>query len=473
MKMNKHVISFVVLISLVVPLVVYAIMGTYSRATADDYVDMVRARDYGVFGGALNLYMTWGGRFSAHLVQTFIGQTRYQLIPYFPLIYILLLSISISLTIYRVQFSIPKRSQIYLSIMLSFTILLAFLTSMPHLRQSFYWANAAVLYTLPIVVFSFYCLATISWWRKRGENRRKLLIISYVLAFLFPVIAGGFNEVFVVMEVTLFTLILINILILTREGNRISLFRYFSISLLGSLVALALVFLSPGNAIRQQYFPLPPHLWTIILIAVKGYGALLLLHICGHPIKIISIMGLLFLSIFAGAYVLSFGERQLLSISRIKLLLFTLPIEVSILIIACYFPGAYGMSDTLPERAMSIPDFTLVIAVTIWGFLWGYLHFGKLIEGVNQRVIAAILTVSCIILCMIPLYIAQKTWQDGSPLRIYASQWDRMNSQIISAKQHGDSTITVDPLIDWAGLGSYDTRISKASNFYGITIKLR
>jgi hypothetical protein len=316
----------------------------------------------------------------------------------------------------------------------------------------------------------------VSWWRRREAGEKGRFFLLYGLAFLIPLIAGGLNETFVVLEVTLFGMLLGCILIFTKDAHRKDLLIYFTFSLLGSLVALALVFFAPGNAYRQANFPPPPNLSGLLLISLQG-SQVLMQNMLQYLSRISSLVGLLILSAMAGAWVYKHGNGQLISRSALKLHLFIVPLLISILIVVCFMPAAYGQSAIMPERAMSIPVFALVVGVAIWGFLWGFLHLQGLIEGVSPNTVVAILMVLCLVLSATSVYDnIYKPWRDAVSLKAYASHWDRMNSQILTASEKGETLVKIDPFSGSSGSldlvsvpGSWVNNC--ASDFYGITIQ--
>jgi hypothetical protein len=331
---------------------------------------------------------------------------------------------------------------------------------------------------LPVVLFSYYCLGMLSWWKSRAVGEKGLFFLHYGLAFLMTLIAGGLNETFVVLEVTLFSMLLGCILIFTKGARRKDLLIFFTFSLLGSLVALALVFFAPGNAYRQANFPPTPNLSGLLLISLQGAQALMQ-NMLQYLSRASSLVGLLILSAMSGAWVFNHGNQQLISRSALKLLLFIVPMLVSILVIVCFVPAAYGQSAIMPQRAMSIPVFALVVGIAIWGFLWGFLHLQGLIEGVDPKAVMAILMVLCLVLSATSIYDnIYKPWRDAVGLKAYASNWDRMNSQILTATDKGETLVQIDPFSDPSGSldlvpvpGSWVNNC--ASDFYGITIQTK
>lgn len=460
---NK-LVNILTLLCYVVPLIMFAFMGTYSRPTADDYSDAARAGRYGVFEGANQVYMTWTGTFSSDFISTLIGTTQFKIIPYLPLLYILFFSLGLFLTLLRMELFIPKKFHVYFSLLLTFGILSAFLISMPSIEQSFFWADGGASYMFPIIIFIFYGLNFVSW-RRRAASHRDHHFIDFGIAFLLSWFIGGFSEVFVAMEVVLFAMVLPGIWIFAKESSRKELLSYFSISLLGSLVALAMVFFAPGNANRQANYPPPPGLFRILLLSFRGYRALLL-HIAGHISHILILFVLLLLSCLSGAYLYQNQLDRFDSKTFMKFMLFLIPIAVSILIIVCFMPGAYGKSMILPRRAMSIPSFVLVMGIAVWGIFWGYLHMQLIAEWTHRKALAAIMAALTLVIMAVPLFGAYTVWRNGAPLRGYSSHWDVANNQILTAKAEGRTMVRINSEYDWAGLEN----ALNADQYYGIKV---
>jgi hypothetical protein len=481
--MNNHylniILKSIILLLLLLPVVILSFMGTYSRALSDDYCDAYRVIQFGVIGAAYQHYMTFEGRFSTNIIKDLvIGWSPFALIPFMPLIYILVFIIGAFLTMFHIFDTLPKKTRGYYSLVFALAILVVFLSVIPDINQSFYWAGAAIINFLPSVFFIFYCFSLLSWsrWRVKSDHK-KAAYIHYAIAFLVPFFAGGLTEVFAVFEAALFILAILIAIVWIERPDRKDYVRFFIISLLGAILALILIAVAPGTAVRQATKVAQPNLINFLRISVTSLVSIFS-NIIRYPSKIISLLGLCALAAFGEVHLLKLEGRTTLSKTQLYLLLILIPFSVIILMYACILPAAYALSTGLPTRTQSIPIFVLVLGVVVWGFFWGILHEKTLFAGVDRKVFAVYGAMFFLLLNSIPVFSAGRVWRDGANLRTYATQWDAMHSQILLAKQNDESEVILEPLIDWANRGSItpdpENWVNRcASRLYGITIRTK
>jgi hypothetical protein len=212
-------------------------LGFYSRYIADDFEFANAARELGVFGTCLHWYLDWSGRFSATFVLAGLGRCGPAITPFVPATILALWCSASYAVVRRLWCDAPPVAA--LTIALSFVYVC--LDGGTDVFQSLLWQSGAVTYAVPLVVITLGLARVLansdSRWRVYGEPA--------VLAF----IVGGFSEI-VALNMVAFSAIST----IAAAGR---LRRCACAALAGSVLALVIVAVAPGNGTRRAHFSPP------------------------------------------------------------------------------------------------------------------------------------------------------------------------------------------------------------------------
>jgi hypothetical protein len=183
--------------------VIFGVAALFTAYAADDYCQALAAREHGIFGSTVNAYMTWSGRYSQNIASgtayTLFGQAA-------PL----LMAFGSLATLVLILNSLYGSAGVLLA--------LAFLLALgENIWQGLFWMPANITYVVPILFLLILM---------RGKEN------PYLLAALIP----GFNE---------------SVGVLLAFGALLH--RKWLLAVI-ALVATAIAFLAPGNAVRAAFF---------------------------------------------------------------------------------------------------------------------------------------------------------------------------------------------------------------------------
>ncbi len=260
-----------------------AYLGTFTRFLADDFCTAGSVIHLGLGGMLSQWYYNWTGRFSFIIVAGLFGLGGPKLAGWLPVFTISLWLFGSWWTllpiIKRLNLSHPR----LLGLITAGLLLLVLFCSVPNLYQSFYWQVGMVTYSLPLIVLTFSLGIILRYWLERTD-----LLLSCITLFILSFFGGGFDEAFSAMQVTLFTLCCLVALGMGEKVTRRRLLPVLGTALFGSLVAMVLVIIAPGNQVRLQMVGsqgVHPGLLRIITFSSRNmafiFGKFFIKPLCG------------------------------------------------------------------------------------------------------------------------------------------------------------------------------------------------
>jgi len=243
-------------------------------------------------------------------------------------------------------------------------------------------------------------------------------------------------------------------LLVKGESFKRTTFRLILGGFVGSTLALAVMVLAPGNAVRQGFFPSPPNVLSII--GHSAYFALRFIRISvlASPfLTILSVVGPVFLTFLL--HPRKDLERPM-SLDRSKwseMWMLTLPAIFGFVVIAFSLaPSVYAYTDFPPVRAWIVPEFIFVCASVLWGTALGLTLSARRAPNKNLRAESLILASALIIalLALVPLASARRILSLAPQVRAYASSWDHRDLEMREAKLKGKRDLIV-PALGYTG----------------------
>lgn len=435
----------------VVALIAYADLGSYSRYMADDYAALRPIQSHGFVGAQIKWYQAWTGRFS----YTFINSLAAVLGPAMPrLVPGLLLTLWFAAAAWAIHQIHSLSGRISWPRVLLFTgfIIFATLETAPNVSQSLYWQSASLTHVAPFIPLSLYVGLVSQGVSQRHKpfGRKFNLACAGILTFL----AGGLGDAFTVFQSCglLLSIFALEIFAGTQLKSRIR--AYLVIGLVGSLLASTILVASPGNSIRQAFFPRHLNGLDILGLTIRysiGFIAKLVLT---HPLIVVVAVALPLLIVLREFSVTDAPrwDRRLC----IRLLLLT-PVAVTLLIMCCTGASVYAIAVMLPERARILLSLIVICGIVVWSragaeYLAARLHS---ISWKRKQIISISATVVLVCLAMLPVVSCFSIFRMRERARSFAADWDRQDSQLKAAKQDGIADVTVPQI------GDFQSRIGK------------
>ncbi len=356
---------------LLTALTVILLGGRYTRFHADDFCLAGEVAQRGLLAAQGYWYTAWSGRYAATLIASLLTLMGPGFAPILPLPAIGLMLGGLAWTFRQTGQQLGWPRPTLPAVLLALAAVFAVLASIPNRYQSLYWLTGLTTYTLPLALLSLGAGWILHQARQNQRPSPWLLAANGLLAFA----VGGFSETYTAAQAALFTLAFAGVL-LSRRSKSQGLLPVLAAWLAGSLAALTVIALAPGNAARQALLPETPGLLRIATFSLRNAA-----HIAGKFV--------LWTPLAAGSALLvplalgwslpgrtpETGQarmtlRALWSWPCVKALAVAPPVGFALLAAACA-PTVYAMNAYPDDRAIVVPQFFLALTVLVWGFLLG------------------------------------------------------------------------------------------------------
>jgi hypothetical protein len=425
-------------IILAVPIVLHAYLGSFSRLLGDDYCSAYQANRFGILRAVWYWYLNWSGRYSASALDSLFGILGPGIMPLATPAAICLWLLAIGFALYK---WLPEREgKLWKVSALAAGAVFLTLNFSPYIQQSLYWGQGMRAIIPPLILGTAYIGVFILAREKQPQNRLAR-VLWYLFSFFSMLIVGGFSETTGVLQ---FAALTIGLLILILSRRQIYGFEvlFLSSGLLGTMLAVAIVVLAPGNAFRAAYFPPPPNMAGIISISFRS----LLAYLAGlfsSKEAILGFTGILGTSFMTG---LNYPEKAMKPSEMLLVIL------AGVLLVAvCFPPAAYGMSDAPPGRTLLIPTYVLALLTSAAGFLLGsYGAKNKIFE--NTFVTISIQSIVVILLLVSSAFTSRGLLSSRQAYIEFARSWDKTHQTLLRINKEVEPVIVPAVIDDWSGV---------------------
>jgi len=388
--------------ALVLPLAVFAWIGTYSRYTADDFCWAGILQTQGFFGSQVHWYTQYSPRYAFSFlvdVTELIGPTIVGVLP----------AAAIALSLVTVTWTV-RQFGVYgmRGLLLAEVAVLATLQTAPDLPQSLYWQTGLLTYLLPLILAAF----AVGWIR-RGIQQPW----AYAISFLVTFVAGGLAETYLIPQNVALTL---SLLLAFRYRHRRT---HLAAALCGGVVALIVIVASPSIGPRVQGTPADLWLATSAAIATASFQVLRLARF--FPFTVLLCLGVP--ALLANGLP-RITREWFVNVSLVALITFP----------ACDFPSFYAQNGNPPARSLIVPGAIAVSYLVFVGITLGQLAARSFREARRGLALAA--------MALVPLGIAAYSLPDGGVAVSYAALFDAEEQQIRTARDAGQQDLTVPSL---------------------------
>jgi hypothetical protein len=316
---------------------------------------------------------------------------------------------------------------------------------MPNLYQSLFWQTGSLTYVAPLIFASLF-LGLL--FRSVGQsNSKQYSLVTLAIGALLTFIAGGFSEMYVTMQTVMIVIALVWLYILNLRQKHPHLVSLLFAGLVGSIIAMIVIVIAPGNTVRLAAQPEPPGVIEIVLLSLR-FG----LHFIGksvllHPVPAaISVLIPFSLGAWKENRVLQGDMGNFDYDGRIKrIFLWIAPVAAYIIMVSAMMPSAYGISAYPPDRSLSVPQFGFTLIVMIWGYFAGVMIKGLAwYQRWNQRFVSTLLVVMIgILLVAGPLYLSYRIAKQIPSAQSFAAEWDERDKYVYSTIESGESEVVL------------------------------
>jgi hypothetical protein len=442
-------VQWIIGITLTVPLVIHAYLGTYSRYIADDFCTAGSLKELGFLQSQAFWYETWSGRYAFTFVINIIESLGPWTAMLMPAVIILAWISGLALFFRGLarRFKLEMDSGAYL--LITALIVFGILSGVGNPYQSIYWLTGVVTYSLPLVLVTIF----LAWLLRRNKNERHSgdLALPGALALVIAFVIGGFSETYVAVQITLFTGLLASQLILLGNSERYKIF-ILSAALLGSVIAMVVIIVAPGNAMRAGIMPDRPDLLTLLdrtWLDFKIFTSRILNQEFWTLALISSIPALTIIA--CGVTDRDFWNK---SRRQIFLSLLGLPVFTVLLVLASIMPYEYGISSFPDDRVLVISRAALYTSIAIWSAGVGV--FIKTFLGIPDRPLEFVGLIGLLLILGMGMFVSlgeiRSSLDNRGRLTQFAESWDERHEKLTSIENPDDRAVEARSLTHMGGL---------------------
>ncbi len=434
-------------VSMMIPLGVHAYLGWFSRYIADDFCTLGTLRTLGIVGSQMNWYENWSGRFSFTFTVNLTQLAGPKLTPILPALALALWLLVVTCLILRWQRWLRNPRSIILAFALSGLVIFATLEGSPNIYQSLYWQSGMLTYTLPLILLTAYLGWLLFFAYGLSDKIRHSWVIpaSGAATFVF----GGFSETYVSVQTALLISLFILSTIMLKGKKRRQVNTFLGAGIVGSVLAMLVIVLAPGNLVRRSLMPPSPDLLLLIKKSLKDVYIFSVISFRRQPVIVV-------LSIFLPALIgfLTFPERRvkkpLRSFDWIRWLfpLVVIPILTAVLILASIMPSEYAISSYPDGRVLIMPAYFLFLGLALWGLSLGS-RLRSLIVIKREWILSTSSLVLGLAICALLVFgfVSAKTLTEQVQIaRQYAQAWDKRDRTLKNIAEDQDEPIPVPSL---------------------------
>jgi hypothetical protein len=463
----------VLIVTLIIPLILYAYIGIFTRYVADDYETAGALARYGFMGAQQYWYQTWSGRITYFALVSAVEMLGIQAVPYLTAACLTLWVVGLYWTLRQLAEPTHIPHPALTSFLGVSLILFVTLRSLNQIHQILFWQTGLLTYANYLIFFTF----GLAWWisRLKINGNQPASPIELLVSLVYAFVIAGISEISIALQITAITLILILFVIFPATTFRKKGLGLAIAALMGSLISFAIMASAPGNLIRATYFSARPDLVSLVINSLKYTFTFLGNWVDKQPILVALAILIPVMAALAAPATTSSAVSPAIQDHKLTAGFVLSSAALFLLIWSGFFTSFAVMSGPPPDRALVIPQYVLVMFIVLWSYQIGHLisaalnrdlvtpRFWKLVGGV----------VLAICLLLGPVYASYRIAGTIPTSRAIALEWDQRDAVIREAIARGERHITVWYIRDLNRLGDYssdpDFLVNRAAaDYYGI-----
>jgi len=436
-------------LGIMMPLIVYAYMGIFSRYQADDYCLAWNGTARTFLRAQTIWYQTDSSRYAATFIFTLSDKLGRWTVPTLPAFVLAAWLIGTFWLIHLLQKKLNLDFPRIISFFIAELVLYFVLLLVPNLYQVLYWRSGMVVYLLPIVILTYLAVFLLVQVLNSSRKRRYLMA---ALALLFFFINGGFSETIATIQVGMLSLIIFVLLLSRKRDVHKWAIYLLSCALIGSLLAMTMLYFSPATRMRQELVGSAPDLISLVRMSLSNAFIFLYITLGDKAFQFVILM----ITAMLAGYVLYSTQNKGSGLTATGLVsvLFLMPITAYLWIVCVCAPFAYGESTYPEARVLLNATVIMVVMIIVEGLILG-ISMGLLHQRSQENVPVGLRTATLLLLVFIslfPLYSIRKVWNEIPKYQQRAEAWDIRDEQIRSLAGQGQKDITVTAFESFAGI---------------------
>jgi len=442
---------------MMIPLIVHAYLGGFSRYIADDYCTLGTLKNLGFLGSQLNWYNQWSGRYSFTFMVNLTQLAGPKLTPWLPALAVALWVLSVLCLFLQWQRWFEAPRSIILAFAPSTLVVFTTLHGSPNVYQSLYWQTGMLTYSLPLILLTAYMAWLLFVNDGLPDNNRMAwaIPVSGIAAFVF----GGFSETYVSVQTALLIVLLILSSLTLRGRKRQQLNAVLGAGVFGSILAMAVIVLAPGTAVRRSLMLPSPDIYLLITKSIKDVYIFSVITLRRQPFIVLlsvtlpALVGLLTFPDYRARKPVQKGDWI-----RWFLPLYVIPIITAVMILASIMPSEYAISSYPDGRVLIMPVYFLFLGLILWGLTLGY-RLRSLIETQKAGTLLAVRLIFGLAVCALGVFgiISARALTGEIPTaRQYSQEWDKRDQTLKTHSGDQDDPIAIPSLRHMGQLAEID-----------------
>ncbi len=428
----------------------YAATGANMRYSGDDYCYSAVLAEHGFWQTQTFTYLSVttyaGNRFSVNLVEAasnLVGPLANAVLP--ALILVLWIG-GMALFLRELSRGFGAPLHLLICFLAAGGVIFFVLHNTPNLSQSFYWSSGLITYPLPLMVNSYLAALVLNRIQSPAHLR-----LGSGLVLVFSFFAAGFSETVAALQVGIYGLALASAWIACRRpaiknSNDIRPIRTVwlcSAALLGTLIAMAVLALSPANHLRQSVLPHPPDLLGLVRMSL--YNAYIFTRISISKGFWQLVLCTLFFLGLSCLFAISHPKKSTRPAASITGILACLAVGY-IGVVCTMAPSVYAESSYPDLRVLIVPWWIFLIETGGVSWLAGQMLAHWLQPNPGSASYNAIFVTACLAvlaICALPLSASFSLYKQLPRYQRWAYFWDMRNAQIWQASRTNQGRVEV------------------------------
>ncbi len=434
----------------------YAANGTFMRYSGDDYCYSAVLAEHGFWQTQTfaYLYVTTyaGNRFSVNLVTaigSMVGPLANAVLP--GLVLILWIG---GMTLFLIEHfrSVHESLHLFEGLLAAGTVAFFVLQTTPNLGQSFYWSAGLLTYLLPMTVNTYLAARVLNRIQSSAHLR-----LDGILILVFSFMSAGFSETVAALQTGIYALVLLAVWIYKRSQTSRNVDKKLpsravwltSAALLGTLIAMAVLALSPANYLRQMSLPHPPGL--LALVRMSFYNAYVFTHVAiSKQIWQLALCGLFFLGL---GCLSAMGQPPKSPRVAHYLIRILACVAASYLLVVCTMaPSVYAETSYPDQRVLIVSWWIVMIETGSLGWLTGqilsrWLQARAYHAPINAKSLTmAVSLTACLAVLAIsafPVAASRTLYAQLPRFQRWAAFWDARDAQLWQASHANVARVEV------------------------------
>jgi hypothetical protein len=394
----------------------YIVLSTFNAPAVDDYSNALIAMDFGFWGGQVEAYKQWGGRYFSSFILCINVLMANSFLMYKILPIVLMLGNVHAL--YTLMKTVILKSERMPLLLLSMASVFLYYNFMPSISQGLYWAPGAVTYNVGNIMITYMLGCLIKAVAVEATRSQK------IMAVITTILTCGSNESNMLAADLIILLFLFYYLIISKKLH------YFLLwLLLIALVCSVILAIAPGNFIRDAGFT-DPHKKNFIFTITSSFYAMftyLKIWLFNWRMLILSIGVIVFI-------VPKIKENTTYKHSYLRFVIVLL-LGFSIAV-AAFAPAFWGTGYIAPDRSINAVYWLFLL----WWLIMLYTMAGLIIPFIARVKVAQKSSLTLILLVCLSFYLQENNFSRAisdiitGRAYVYKMEWNNRLEQISKSK---------------------------------------